>query len=371
MNWPRGFIALNARNYRLFFFGQAISLIGTWMTTTAALWLAYHLSSSALMLGLIGFAGNAPIFLLAPFAGVWIDRVNRHRLLLLTQTLSMIQSLTIAVMTYEHVINMPWLVALMFLQGAINGVDMPVRQVMVVEFVERKEHLGNAIALNSTAFNLARLIGPAIAGFVIVLSGAAGCFLVDGLSYLAVIFCLLAMRLNTEMPSRKQQHPFQELREGFQYALGMRPIRAIMITVTLISFLGFSYAILTPIFAREIFHGDAKTLGYLMSSTGVGALLGASYLGSRTTVRGLGTVIAIGGSLMSAGLVTFGLSRWFPLSLAALALLGGGGVLVMASRNTVLQTLTDDARRGRVMSIFGMTFTGTMPHGNLVIGAFK
>ena len=369
MTWPRLLIALNARNYRLFFFGQFVSLIGTWMTSTASLWLVYHLSSSAFMLGLVGFASQAPIFFCAPLAGVLVDRVNRRHLLILTQSLSMAQSLALAALTFTHLINVDLLVGLTLLQGAINGVDMPARQALVVALVERREHLGNAIALNSSSFNLARLIGPAIAGFVIVVVGAGGCFLIDGLSYLAVILSLLATRIPAPPSLRVPKHPLVELREGFRYTFGLRPVRVLMNTVALISFAGFSYTVLTPIYARDIFHGDAKTLGCLMSAIGVGALLGATYLGSRTTVRGLGNVIASGGCLMGAGLAVFGFSRWFPLSLLALAIVGLGGVLVMASSNTLLQTLTEEEKRGRVMSIYAMAFTGTMPVGNLVVGA--
>lgn len=339
------------------------------MTTTATLWLVYHLTSSAPLLGLIGFASQAPIFFCAPLAGVWVDRVNRHRLLLLTQTLSMAQSLTLAVLTFTHLINVDILVGLTLWQAVVNGVDMPTRQAMIMAFIERREHLGNAIALNSSSFNLARLIGPGIAGFVIVLTGAGGCFLIDGLSYLAVLVCLLAMRMDSAPTLRVPKHPLVELREGFRYTLGLKPVRALMIMVALISFAGFSYTILTPIFARDIFRGDAKTLGYLMSSIGIGAVIGATYLGSRTTVRGLGNVIAAGGCLMGTGLAVFGFSRWLPLSLLALSVVGLGGVLVMASSNTLLQTMTEEEKRGRVMSIFAMAFTGTMPLGNLVVGA--
>jgi MFS family permease len=369
MTWPQLLISLNARNYRLFFFGQFVSTVGTWMTSTASLWLVYHLSSSAPMLGLVGFASQAPIFFCAPLAGVWVDRVNRHHLLVLTQTLSMLQSLTLAVLTFTHLINVDLLVGLTLLQGVINGVDMPTRQAMVMAFVERREHLSNAIALNSSSFNLARLIGPAIAGFVIVLVGAGGCFLVDGLSYLAVIVSLLVMRIETPPRTSAPKHPLIELRDGFHYTFGLKPVRALMTTVALISFAGFSYTVLTPIYARDIFHGTAKTLGYLMSAIGVGAVIGATYLGSRTTVRGLGSVIAIGGCLMGGGLAAFGFSRWLPLSMLALSVVGLGGVLVMASSNTLLQTMTEEEKRGRVMSIFAMAFTGTMPIGNLVVGA--
>jgi len=369
MKWPRGLISLSSRNYRLFFGGQMISLIGTWMTQTASLWLIYHLSSSPFLLGMVGFASQAPMFFLAPLAGVWVDRVNRHRLLLLTQCLAMLQSFVLAGLTLSHLINARYLILLSLVQGMINGVDMPTRQALVVSFVERRDHLGNAIALNSSLFNLARLVGPALAGFVIASFGAGACYLIDGVSYLAVIASLLAMRLALPPARRVLRHPVAELHEGFNYAFGLRPIRALIIAVALVSFVGFSYVVLTPVFARDVFGGDPKTLGWLMTATGVGALAAATYLGHRTTIRGLGKVVVLGGSFMGAGLIGFGLSRWLILSLLCLVLVGMGGVLWMASSNTLLQSLVDEDKRGRVMSIFTMAFTGTMPLGNLLVGA--
>lgn len=369
MAWPRTLAALSSRNYRLYFGGQCVSLIGTWMTQTASLWLVYHLSSSALLLGLVGFASLIPIFFLAPFAGVWVDRMNRHRLLLVTQILSMLQSLALAGLTYSGHINPTYLVLLSLVQGIINAFDMPTRQALVVAFVENREHLGNAIALNSSIFNLARLIGPAIGGLVVAAFGAAGCYLIDGLSYLAVLASLLAMRLPPRPPPRERRHVFLEFQEAFQYTFGFKPMRVLMLTISLISFFGFSYSVLTPIFARDVFHGDAKVLGYLMSASGIGALGGAGYLSTRTSIRGLGRVISIGGALIALGLFTFALSRWLPLSLLAMAITGTGGVLLMASSNTVLQTIVEEDKRGRVMSIFTMAFTGTAPLGNLTMGA--
>ncbi len=361
--------AFSSRNYRLYFSGQVISLIGTWMTQTASLWLMYHLSSSAYLLGLVGFASQIPMFVLAPFAGVWIDRINRHRLLVITQTLSMLQSFALAGFAFTNTIDAKILLGMSLVQGLINAFDMPARQAMVVEFIEKKEHLGNAIALNSSMFNLARLVGPAIAGFVIAWRGVGFCYLVDGVSYFAVILGLLAMRFRERPHRPHHQHPLIDLKEGFHSAFGFAPIRALIVVVALISFVGFSYVVLTPVFARDIFHGDARTLGYLMASSGIGALIGAAYLGTRSTVRGLGNVITVGGGLMGTGIVGFSLSRWFPLSMLCLVLTGMGGVLLMASSNTLVQTLVEDNKRGRVMSIFTMAFTGTMPLGNLVVGA--
>ena len=281
----------------------------------------------------------------------------------------MLQSFALAFFTLTGTIDITHIIVLSLVQGVINAIDMPVRQALVVEFVEKREHLGSAIALNSSLFNLARLIGPAIAGFVIAGMGVGVCFLVDGVSYLAVIGALLAMRLR-EVPVRpKPQHPLVELRVGLKYAFGFAPIRVLIQLVAAVSTIGFSYAVLTPVFARDVFHGDARTLGALMAASGVGAVMGALYLGRRSTVRGLGNVIIIGGIIMSASVIGFALSPWLALSLVCLVFAGLGGVLLMASANTLVQTLVEDDKRGRVMSLFSMAFTGTMPIGALVVGA--
>ena len=362
------FTALSSRNYRLFFAGQIISLIGTWMTQTASLWLVYNLSHSAFNLGIIGFASTIPIFFLAPFAGVLVDRVNRHRLLVITQVMAMLQSFALAAFALTGTITVAHLVVLSLVQGLINAVDMPVRQAVVVEFVERREHLGNAIALNSSMFNLARLIGPALAGFVIAGFGPGYCYLVDGASYIAVIIALLAMRLAKRPARTVQHHPWVDMKHGFHYAYNFVPIRALIMLVAAISAIGFSYSVLTPIYAKDVFLGDARTLGYLMSASGIGALTAAIYLGTRTSIKGLGAVISFGGVAMGCGLIGFALSHWLALSLVCLMFAGLGGVLLMASSNTLVQTLVDDDKRGRVMSIFSMGFTGTMPVGNLTVG---
>jgi len=361
-------VALSSRNYRLFFCGQVVSLAGTWMTQTASMWLVYHLSSSAFMLGLIGFANLAPIFVLAPFAGVLVDRVNRHRLLIGTQVAAMLQSSALAAFALTGNITVNHLLVLTLIQGFINALDMPTRQALVVEFVKRREHLGSAIALNSALFNLARLAGPALGGFVIAGFGAGVCFLIDALTFVAVIVALLLMRLRPRSPRVEQKHPWQDLREGFRYTIGHTPIRVLIILVAAISAVGFSGSVLTPVFARDVFHGDARTLGWLMAASGLGALSGALYLATRKGVRGLGLVITIGGALMGAGLIGFAQSRWLPFGLFFLCLTGTGGVLLMASSNTLVQTLVEDDKRGRVMSFFAMAFTGTMPLGNLMMG---
>lgn len=338
------------------------------MSQTASLWLIYQLTSSPAQLGLVGFASQAPIFFLAPLAGVLADRVNRHRLMVLTQVLAMLQSFALAWLTLSGKITPASIIALSFVKGAINGLDMPTRQALVVYFVQRPEHLSNAIALNSSMFNLARLLGPALGGLIIAAYGAGACFLVDGLSYLAVIASLLLMRLNLPPRRTAVRHPLVELREGFTSAFAFKPMRALLLTLAVVSAAGFSYSVLTPIFARDIFDGDARVLGWLMSASAVGALSGAIYLGSRTTIRGLGTVVAAGAALMGAGLIGFAVSRNLPISLLCLAVIGLGGVLTMASSNTLVQSLVADEQRGRVMSIFTMSFTGTMPLGHLLFG---
>ena len=375
---PRFLRALAARNYRLFFSGQIVSLLGTWMTTTASLWLAYHLESSAFLLGLVGFAGQAPIFFLSPLAGVWVDRVDKRRLLIGTQMLSLLQSGALAALTLSGHITIWNLIALNVVQGVINAFDMTARQAFVIQLVDRREDMGNAIALNSTMFNLARLLGPAVGGLLIAGVGAGYCFLVDAVSYLPVIVSLGMIRPRPTAPpagagtaaaAAPAGRVLAQLRAGFAYAFGFAPIGATLLLVAATSFAGFAAPVLLPILARDVFGGDARTLGWMMSASGVGALAGAVYLSTRTSIRGLGTVIAVGGFAMGAGLVGCGLCRTVEPAVVCLAFLGVGGVLLMASSNTVVQSLTDDDKRGRVMSLFAMAFTGTMPLGNLAIGA--
>ncbi len=369
MGFSRIVAPFSSRNYCLYFGGQIVSLVGTWMTQTASLWLIYHLSDSAFLLGVVGFASQMPSFMLSAFAGVWIDRSNRLFLFMLTQICSMFQSFALAYFAVMQTISASHIIALSVIQGLINAVDMPVRQALVLDFVTKKEHLGGAIALNSSMFNAARLIGPAIAGFVIARYGAGGCYLIDGVSYLAVIVAIFFMRVEQKNHAANRQQPWYDLLEGFHYAFGFSPIRALILLVAIVSFLGFSYTVLMPIFARDIFGGDARMLGFLMSASGVGAVGGAIYLASRKSVRGLGKVIAFGGGLMGVGLLVFAISKLLYLSLACLVMIGLGGVLLVASSNTILQTLVEDAKRGRVMSIFVMAFTGTMPLGNLMMGS--
>lgn len=360
--------ALKSRNYRLFFAGQGISLIGNWMTQVATIWLVYNLSDSPWMLGLVGFTSQIPTLILLPFAGVFIDRWNRHRVIIATQVLAMVQSLALAFLALTGVVNIWQILVLSFFQGAINAFDAPARQAFVPEIVDKKEDLANAIALNASMFNGARLIGPAIAGLLIATIGSSYCFLIDGISYIAVIAGLLAMKIKPRQIAATNTKPLQRLKEGFVYAFGFPPIRAILILLSLVSFAGMSHTILVPIFATKILHGDAETLGFLMAASGVGAFSGAIYLIGRKSVVGIGKLIAISPAVMGFGLIGFGLSRVLWLSLIMMLFVGWGFIIQFAAGNTFLQTIVEDDKRGRVMSIYTMAFFGVTPFGNLVAG---
>lgn len=361
--------ALDSRNYRLFFTGQIVSLIGTWMTQIATIWLVYHLTNSALLLGVVGFSSQIPSFLITPFAGILVDRWNRHHILITTQILAMLQSLALAALALTGVIHIWHIILLSIFQGAINAFDSPARQAFVTEMVEKKENLGNAIALNSSVFNGARLVGPAIGGLVIASVGAGVCFLIDGISYIAVIASLLAMHLKPRTITAQTTSFWQKLKEGFNYAFGFAPIRSILLLLALFSFMVMPYTVLIPVFAKDILGGGAETLGFLMAASGVGALSGALYLTSRTTVLGLGKVIAFSPILVGIGIIIFSLSHVLWLSLLMLLVVGLGSILLIASSNTIIQTIVEEDKRGRVMSLYTMAFLGTVPFGNLVSGS--
>jgi MFS family permease len=357
--------ALRSRNYRLFFAGQGVSLIGTWMTQIATVWLVYHLTNSAMMLGIVGFTSQIPSFLLTPFGGVFVDRFDRHRILIVTQVLAMAQSLTLAALALSGTIQIWHLLVLSLFQGIVNAIDAPARQVFVVELVEKREDLANAIAINSTMFNGARLIGPAIGGLLIAKVGEGYCFLIDGISYIAVIIALLAMRFKAKEIPVNNSHPLADIKAGFDYAFGSPPIRAILLMAAIVSLMGMQYVALVPIFAAKILNGNAQTLGFLMASSGVGALFGGIYLITKKTVIGLGKLIIIGPAILGVGLIVFALSRFLPLSLLAMLAIGLGTILQVASGSTVLQTIVDDDKRGRVMSLYTMSFLGVIPFGSL------
>jgi MFS family permease len=369
ITWQVAVRALRHRNYRLFFGGQGISLIGTWMTRVATSWLVYRLTGSAFLLGLVSFASQIPILLLGPIAGVWVDRLNRHRVLVVTQILSMLESFALAALALSGVINVTEIILLNLFQGAVNAFDMPARQAFVIEMVEEPQDLGNAIALNSSLVNAARLIGPSVAGLLIAAVGEGYCFLADGISYLAVIASLLAMAVAPRSIPRKHATVLAELREGWDYVRGFRPIRSILLLLALISIVGMPYTALMPIFAGHILHGGAHTLGFLMAAVGVGALVGAVVLAARNTVLGLGRVIAMTAAGFGASLFFFAASRQLWLSLSLLVVTGFCFMQQMASSNTVLQTIVDEQKRGRVMSFYAMAFQGAAPFGSLIAGA--
>jgi MFS family permease len=362
--------ALAHKNYRLFFSGQSISLIGTWMTRIATSWLVYRLTGSALLLGVVGFAGQIPSFILAPFAGVIVDRWNRHRLLVITQILALLQSLALAVLTLTGLIRMWHVIVLSIFQGLINAFDMPARQAFVVEMVDKREDLANAIALNSSMVNAARLLGPSIGGVIIAAAGEGWCFMIDAMSYLAVIASLLVMRITPRMLRPTQDaNIFQQLREGWTYATRFAPIRSILLLLALVSLVGMPYTVLMPVFANGVLHGGPNTLGLLMAASGVGALGGALFLAARKSVLGLGKYIPLMAATFGAGLVAFSFSRVLWLSLLLMVVTGLGFMVQMASSNTVLQTIVDEDKRGRVMSFYTMAFMGTAPFGSLLAGS--
>ncbi|MGA2102106.1 MAG: MFS transporter [Candidatus Sulfotelmatobacter sp.] len=360
--------ALRHRNYRLFFGGQGISLIGTWMTRVATGWLVYRLTGSAFLLGLVSFAGQIPILFLGPFAGVWVDRLNRRRVLITTQILSMLQSFALAILALTGIITVTEVILLNLFQGAVNAFDMPARQAFLVEMVEDQQDLGNAIALNSSLVNAARLIGPSIAGMLIAVVGEGYCFLIDGISYLAVIASLFAMVVAVQSTTRAQERVLAELREGWDYVRGFRPISSILLLLTVISLVGMPYTALMPIFAGRILHGGAHTLGFLMGAVGVGALIGAVRLAARTTVLGLGRVLPMTAAGFGASLIAFAASRQLWLSLLLLVVTGFCFMQQMASSNTILQTIVENKKRGRVMSFYSISFQGIAPFGSLIAG---
>jgi MFS family permease len=365
--------ALRHRNFRLFFGGQGISLIGTWMQQLAMSWLVYKLTGDAFLLGLVNFAGQIPAFVLVPLAGVLIDHWNRHRLLVITQTLMMVQALALTVLTWLDIINIAQLVVLSVVMGCLNAFDMPTRQAFLPEMLTNKDDLSNAIALNSSLFHGARLIGPSLAGFTIAWAGEKVCFLLNALSFLAVIVALLRMDVpRTQRPAHRRS-VVQGLREGVRYTFGFAPIRAIILLVAVISLVGTPYTVLMPIVADKILGGGpeegAYLLGWLMTASGMGALTGAVYMASRQTVLGLGTKIVLACSLFAGGLMVFSASRLVWLSLVAMVPTGFGLMVMMASCNTILQTIVDDDKRGRVMSLYTMAFMGLAPFGSLVAGS--
>lgn len=363
------FRSLKYRNYRLFFSGQSISLIGTWMQRIAMPWLVYRMTGSELLLGVVSFAGQIPTFLLTPFAGVLSDRLSKYRVLLFTQVLSLILALILATLTLNGSIQLWQIVVLSVSLGCVNAFDVPTRHSFVVEMVDNKEDLGNAIALNSLMFNGARLIGPSVAGLLLAVTSEGVCFLLNAISYVFVVASLLMMRIQIRKRVTQTARIWQDLRTGLSYAFGFAPIRHLLMLLTLVSLTGMSYQVLMPVFAKEILHGDSQTYGFLMGAAGLGALGGALFLASRTTVLRLGRLVPSATLLFGTGLIILSFSRFFSLSLILMAVIGAGMMLQSAASNTILQTITDDDKRGRVMSFYTMAVMGTAPFGSLLSGA--
>jgi MFS family permease len=364
------FRALQHRNFRLFIGGQIVSLSGSWMQQVALGWLVYRLTRSPFLLGLVGFAGHFPAVFVAPMAGVWADRWSRHRMVIVTQTLGMLQALVLAALVLSDQVVIWHILVLAAALGLVTGMDIPARQSFLIEMVAGKRDLANAIALNSSSFNLARLAGPSLAGLLIVLVGEGMVFLINGLSYFAVLLALLAMRLDPRPPKAGPVPPFwRHFAEGVRYAFGFAPIRAILLLMGLVSLAGFPFVVLLPVFATDLLRGGPHTLGFLVAAQGAGALAGALYLAARRTLQGLGSLIVRAVTLFGLGLMAFALARHVGLALGLLFLAGFGMMVQLASCNTILQTVLEDGKRGRVMSLYSMSFLGMMPLGSLLFGA--
>lgn len=361
--------AFRSRNYRLFFGGQMVSLIGTWMTSVATSWLVYRLTGSAWLLGVVAFAGQVPSFVLGPVGGIFVDRFDKRKLIMWTQALAMLQSFSLAYLTLTGRITVTSLLVLNAVDGVINAFDMPARQAFLVDMIEHKEDLGNAIALNSSMVNAARLIGPSIGGLVIAAVGEGWCFFIDGASFLAVLGTMFAMRMAVRpLKPRHAGGAMAEMREGWDYARNFRPVRSIILLLALVSLVGVPYSVLVPVFAGKVLGGGPHTLGWLMTASGGGALLAAIWMASRKTVLGLGRAIPLGAAVFGGALLVFSYARSTPLGMIALSIGGAGFMIQLASSNTIVQTIVDDDKRGRVMSFFMMAFFGPSPFGSLLAG---
>lgn len=364
---PRALRALSYRNFRLFFAGQSISLIGTWMQTVAQSWLVYRLTGSAVLLGTVGFAGQIPVFLIAPFGGVVADRHARLPIIVATQTTMMMLAFVLAFLTLSGYVHVWHIIVLAIFLGLANAFDIPARQAFVVEMVGRQD-LMNAIALNSSLFNGARVVGPAIAGITVAAIGEGWCFFANGISYIAVIVGLLLIRVPPRSVEKPVSSPLHEILEGWRFAAHNAPIRAILLLLALVSFVGMPYAVLMPVFAEDILHSGARGLGILMGATGIGALIGALLIAARREVHGLGRWVAFGAAGFGVTLILFATSRTFWLSAAFLIPVGGTMMVQMSSSNTLIQTMVPDRLRGRIMALYSMMFMGMAPLGSLLAG---
>lgn len=360
--------ALRHRNFKLFFFGQGISVIGTWIMRLATAWLVYRMTHSALLLGVVTFAGQIVSFALGPFAGVWVERLNRRKLLVGTQVAAAVQALAMAALTLTHVITLWEIIALSVLQGVINAFDMPGRQSFLVQMVDDRDDLSNAIAINSSMNNGARLIGPAIAGVVIAAVGEGWCFLINGVSFVAVIASLLLMRIRPLNARRTATGMWEQIREGWDYVSNFRPVRSLLLLLALISLMGYPYAVLLPIFAAQVLHGGPQTLGWLTGTSGIGALVSALSLAFRKSVIGLTRIVQIAVAIFGGALMLFGLSHTLWLSIVLMIFVGFGMMQGAAACNTIIQSLVPEDKRARVMSYYTMAFFGAAPFGSLLAG---
>lgn len=364
------FRSLKYRNYRLFFTGQSVSLIGTWMQRITMPWLVYSMTGSELLLGIVSFAGQIPTFIFSPFAGVITDRWSKYKVLLITQIISMLLAGILAWLALSDQIGIWHIVIISVALGCINAFDVPARHSFVIDMVGNREDLGNAIALNSLMFNGARLVGPSIAGIILAATNAGVCFLLNAVSYVFVIFSLLMMTVSTQKKLiRSELRILSELREGLSYAFGFPPIKHILLLLTLVSLTGMSYQVLMPVYAQDVLNGESQAYGFLMGAAGLGALTGAIFLASRTTVLKLGRVIPLAAILLGGGLILLSFNRMMSLAIILMIIIGTGMMLQSAASNTILQTITDDDKRGRVMSFYSMSIMGTAPFGSLLAGA--
>ena len=361
--------SLRNRNYRLFFMGQGTSLVGTWMQQTAMSWLVYRLTNSAFFLGVVGFTSQLPTFLIAPFAGVIADKWSRHKMLLATQSLLMIQALILAILVMTGHIAVWHIIVLSIFLGAVNAFDMPTRQAFVYELVDKEEDLPNAITLNSMNFNAARLAGPFAAGILIDAVGEGSCFLINAVSFVAVLMALMAIKIAPQkIASKHNGAVLSGLKDGVTYAFGFAPIRIILTLLAFISLVGAPYAVLAPVFARDVLHGGPKTLGFLMGAVAVGAMVGAIFLALQKTARGLGEIIVMAISVLGVSVIVFSFSETMWFSMLMISLAGFGMIVQMASINTILQTIVDNDKRGRIMSLYVMAFIGVTSLGCLLAG---
>jgi len=363
------FRSLKHPNFRLFFGGQSFSLIGTWIQRIALPWLVYDLTKSVLLLGIVGFVGQIPTFLLAPYAGVVADRWNKYHILLVTQVLSMMQAGLLAALVLTNTINVWSIILLSIVLGCINAFDTPARQSFLIDMVEDKKDLGNAIALNSSMFNGARLIGPSIAGILIATAGEGICFLINAISYCFVLGSLLLMKVTPKIKIQEKMSVLKDFKEGLAYSLGIAPIKFTLLLLTIIGLSGMPYTVLMPVFSREILHGGAHTFGFLMGAAGLGALFSALFLATKNTFNGIEKYIGFASGIFGTALILFSFSRSFFLSIFLMAVVGFSMVFLTASCNTLLQTVSDDGKRGRVMSLYTMAFMGTAPIGSLLAGS--